>query len=114
MTIGASLPHDIVVLLRHVTSALGENSARLTQQAMAATIVDSTPTMLNVAVPPDTPLVTLEDGPTPSEALVYDEDRLIGELIVWVRAGRLIGMEQAWYTDEAPTAWPKPEQVTVR
>lgn len=115
VTKGGRVPDDIVVLVKHVTSPLGEKSIELARQAAAAMIVRWSPTMLDMAVPPDTPGVFLEDGPVPGEALVYDsDDQLIGELLVWVRAGRLIGMEQAWYTDDPPSTWPKPSQVRVR
>lgn len=114
IAIGEGLPNDILALVAHITSPLGEKSAGLVRQAAAATVVDSSPTMLNVSVPLDVPSVALENGPTPGEALVYDNDRLVGEVLVWIREGRLIGLEQAWYTDDPPTAWPRPNQVKAR
>lgn len=111
---GGKLSDDIVALIAHVTTPLGEGAEGLVRQASAATVVRFSPTMLDVAVPREIPEVILGDGPTPGQALVYEGDQLVGELLVWVRAGRLIGLEQAWYTDEAPTSWPTPDRVVVQ
>lgn len=110
---GDRLTADIVALITHVTAPLGETSTALARQAEAAHVVRYSATMLDVAVPSEIAGVDLSDGPTPCEAFMYEGDRLVGELLVWVRGGRLIGLEQAWYTDEAPTSWPSPNQVRV-
>ena len=55
----------------------------------------------------------LPDGPAPGSALVYECEQLVGELLVWIRDGRLIGLEQAWYTDDPPQSWPPPEMVRI-
>ncbi|WP_328393671.1 hypothetical protein [Nocardia sp. NBC_00416] len=39
--------------------------------------------------------------------------RPIGEIILWVEAGRLSGIEYAWYTDERPTQLPEPDQIDL-
>ncbi|WP_232547629.1 hypothetical protein [Propioniciclava soli] len=111
---GDRLPTDMVRLIEHVISPLAESSSKLLEQAEDATVVRYSATMLDVEVPPGIPAVDLPDGPTPVEALVYDGDQLVGELLVWLRAGRLFGLEQAWYTDSPPTSWPPPDRVVVR
>lgn len=110
---GSHLSADLVALLSHVTSPLGQTSAVIAQQAQMATVVRWSPTMLDVDVPADAPAAGLDDGPAPVRALVYDGADLVGELLVWMRSGRLIGLEQSWYTDEPPSRWPEIEQVHV-
>lgn len=110
---GGHLPSDLVALVAHVTASLGETSAALIRQAIAATVVRESPTMVDVTVSADVELVELDDGPAPVRALVYQGDTLSGEVLVWVRGGRLIGLEQAWYTDDSPQSWPSPDQVRV-
>lgn len=107
------LPADVTRLLAHLTEPLGAASKALRQQANLATVVHYSATMIDVAVPSDADAVELPDGPIPSRALVYDEEQVVGELLVWVRGGRLVGLEQAWYTDDPPLAWPPLESVRV-
>lgn len=110
---GARLPAEILDLLAHVTAPLGKASVTLQRQAEVARVVRCSATMLDIAVPADRDEVELPDGPVPARALVYDHEQLVGELLVWVRNGRLIGLEQAWYTETPPRAWPSPESVRV-
>lgn len=110
---GNRLPKDILRLIAHVASPLGETSVKLQRQAEVATIVRCSPTMLDVGVTSDIPVADLPDGPAPGSALVYDKGRLVGELLLWIRDGRLIGIEQAWYTDDPPQSWPPPEMVQI-
>lgn len=110
---GSRIPAEIVQLIAHVTLLMGEASVMLLRQAEAAIVVGSSATMLDVSVPSDLATVDVPDGPTPGSALVYEREQLVGELLVWIRDGRLIGLEQAWYTDEPPQSWPDPEAVRV-
>lgn len=110
---GSRLPPEILQLIAHVTRLIGEASVTLQRQAESAIVVSSSATMLDVTVPSDLPVVDVPDGPTPGSALVYEGEQLVGELLVWIRDGRLIGLEQAWCTDERPRSWPNPEAVRV-
>lgn len=110
---GERLPDEIVALIAHITAPLGDKSEALTRQAASATIIRASSTMLDVAVQGELPAAHLADGPTPGRALVYDGDQLVGEVLVWVGCGQLIGIEQAWFTDDAPSAWPTPDRVRV-
>ena len=110
---GDRLSADMLRLIAHVTSPLAETSSRLLGQAEGATVVRYSATMLDVEVPPDIPAVDLPDGPAPGSALVDECEQLVGELLVWIRDGRLIGLEQAWYTDDPPQSWPPPEMVRI-
>ena len=113
LTPGSRLHAEMLQLIAHVTRLIGEASVTLQRQAEVAIVVRSSATMLDVTVPSDLPAVDLPDGPTPGRALVYEREQLVGEILVWIRDGRLIGVEQAWYTDEPPQAWPNPEAVRV-
>lgn len=110
---GKPLTAEMLRLIEHVTSPLAETSVRLQRQAEAATVVRYSATMLDVSVPSDIPVVDLPDGPVPGSALIYDGQQLVGELLAWIRDGRLIGLEQAWYTDDPPQSWPPAEIVRV-
>jgi len=56
----------------------------------------------------------LADGPTPARAIIVDESgELLGELIVWVRSGRLSALEYAWVTDEMPDRLPSVDEITI-
>lgn len=113
LTPGDALAGDIIRLIAHVTAPLGDASMTLQRQAEVATVVRYSATMLDVSVPSDISAVDLPDGPVAGSALVYDSDQLVGELLVWIRDGRLIGIEHAWYTDDPPESWPQPEMVRV-
>jgi hypothetical protein len=104
---------ELVELVAHVTEGLGADAAVLRQQAEAATVMSSSPTMVDLAVPTSLPRCSLDDGPTPGAAVVYAGGELVGEILVWIRSGYLTSLEQAWYTDEPPTAWPSPADVRV-
>jgi hypothetical protein len=113
LTPGRNLKAEMLGLIAHVTSRLGETSPMLQRQAEAATVVRPSATMLDGAVPADIPAVDLPDGPVPGSSLICDHEELVGELLVWVRDDRLIGVEQAWCTDDPPQSWPPPEMVRV-
>jgi len=108
------LTDDLVELVSHVASPMGAVSAALRVQASAATVTRHTPTMIDLAVPDGLAPVDLADGPLPVEALIHEGIELLGEIIVWVRAGHVTGIEQAWYTDDPPSTWPKPARVQIR
>ena len=112
MNFGECLSDELIALVAYVTAPLGETSTALVRQSIAATVVRHSSTMIDLTVP-DVEPVDLDDGPVPVRALVHEGDMLSGEILVWARDGRLVGLEQAWYTDEAPQSWPSPTQVTV-
>jgi hypothetical protein len=58
---------------------------------------------------------SVNDGPAPITACVYQPaGELIGELLVWIGAGRLTAIECAWFTDDAPALPPDATQVVAR
>lgn len=80
----------------------------------AATVLAVSPTMLDLEVAGSAPALPIADGPLPVRAIIDDDaDEAVGEIIVWASAGLLIGIEQAWFTDEHPTQWPPPARVRL-
>ena len=55
----------------------------------------------------------LPDGPFPARAFVSGNDVVRGELIVWVTAGHVSGLEYAWTSDRPPARWPRPEELEI-
>ena len=56
--------------------------------------------------------------PRQSEARMHRSDdhvekAEVGEILLWIRDGLWIGLEQAWFTDEPPASWPDPAQVRL-
>jgi hypothetical protein len=86
----------------------------LLAQLPTAVVTGGTATVLDLQVPPTTPRATLDDGPLPIETTVTAANgEILGEILIWVNKGHLSGLEFAWVTDEAPTEWPLPEQITL-
>lgn len=71
-----------------------------------ATIVSYSPTMIDIRVDEKAPLAPLGYGPISGRAFVRRHGVYVGELLLWVRDGKVTGLEQAWYTDEPPVDWP--------
>lgn len=62
---------------------------------------------IDLDVPVDVPSVVTPEGLLrPVPAVRDHRGELVGELILWVRAGRLIGMERPWFTEAPPDEWP--------
>ena len=102
-----------MTLVAHIASALPAAAAAVPEHAAAARVVAGTATMVDVDTPPHLARVPVPDGPLPIDAHVYRGGVLSGEVLVWVRDGRLIGLEQAWFTDDPPEDWPAPDEVRV-
>ena len=107
------LAEDLIKLVEHVAARISAVSAAVMAQATSASVMSQTPMMIDLSVPDGLTPIDLADGPLPVRALVYDGEDLVGEVLVWVRAGRLIGLEQAWYTDDPPSSWPEVRRVRV-
>jgi hypothetical protein len=88
--------------------------AELLSQVPNITIVGGPITMVNMRVTPSTPPAPIPDGPVPvSTMVIASELEAIGEIIIWVKEGRLDGLEYAWYTDSPPDHLPTVEQLVV-
>ena len=110
----APLRPELQAVIAHISEALPECAALIQAQAAAASVVADSPTMLDVEVPESARPIPLQDGPVPVRAIVYDDiGRPVSEILIWVRGGKLIGLEQAWVTDEPPTEWPTLERLQL-
>lgn len=107
------LTDDIKDLLQLLTSGLGDEGELLLAQADRSLVTASSPTMIDVVVPRTGSQLSFSNGPLPVRALVYQEEELTGEVLVWVRDGWFIGVEQAWYTADPPTGWPSLSQIRL-
>lgn len=63
--------------------------------------------------PGPAPAGGVTDGILANGAVTDPAGRPIGEIILWAEAGRLSGVEYAWYTDERPTQLPEPDQIDL-
>jgi hypothetical protein len=69
---------------------------------------------VDLRVPGSTLAAPIPDGPTPVRAIVVgNRGDAVGELLVWVDAGRLDALEYAWYTDDPPDELPSPAQIQL-
>lgn len=113
-TAGAPLTPQLIALIAHIATRLGSVAALVEAQAAEAVVVAESPTMLDFRVPPTKPAIPLPDGPLPVRAIVQNASQQAeGEVLVWIRSGVLIGIEQAWFTDEPPTRWPDASRVRL-
>lgn len=112
---GEPLPPDVHALLSEVARVLPPSTAAVLQaQCRAAEVVTCSPRMVDVFVPHDMQRLDERDGPLPVTAIVSDEQgNESGEILVWVKQGMLLGIEQTWFTDEPPEAWPSIERVKL-
>lgn len=113
LSIGEPLSADIIELVEFVTSRLGEASRAVSAQSRAATVTSYSSTNIDVTVPAHVPAIGLPNGPTPGRAIVYVDGVVASEVMVWIRDGCLIGLEQPWYTEDTPDSWPRPEAVEL-
>lgn len=100
-----------------VLAELGGEAARVLEvQARQAVVIRDVPArMIDLEVPAGSQPCVCGDGPLPVRAVVVREGgQLVGELLVWVRDGRLVGLEQAWFTDEPPERWPLAEELVFQ
>lgn len=112
-TVNINLNPDIVSLISRLVSPLGKTGSGIVHQAKSARVVRNASTMIDLDMPDSAPAVNLPNGPVPVSALVVHSAQVVGELLLWIRNGRVIGLEQAWYTDDPPLTWPSPSQVRI-
>ncbi|MEV7607813.1 hypothetical protein AB0N65_20465 [Paenarthrobacter sp. NPDC089322] len=87
---------------------------QLIEQASTVAVVGGPVTMLDLRSSPDHAASAFTNGPIPVSVEVFDvSGSSIGELLVWVDAGRLSALEFAWWTDERPAQLPHPSQLKI-
>lgn len=80
----------------------------LTAQAHRAVVsTEIVGRMVDVLVPTDLPSISLPDGPVRPIPAVIVESEPAGEILVWVRSGQFVGIEQTWFGDDPPAEWPE-------
>jgi hypothetical protein len=110
----ALTPNERAVLLHVLKSKQFPCSDELVAQVDGATVAGGLPMLLDLRTDSSSPAATCADGPTPVRAFVEGPDgTLKGEVMVWVKNGRLSGLEYAWYTDEQPDQFPDPAQIRL-
>ena len=88
--------------------------AQLHEQVPRAAVTGGSPLLLELAVVAEMAPADVETGPIPTRAVAHlPTGDLVGEVIVWTADGYLSGLEYAWYSDEMPSSFPPPEQLTV-
>ena len=101
-------------LIAFLTEGLGELGLAVREQVDAARVVTGSASMADVDVPHVGARVAAPNGPLPVVGVVIDDvGSDVGELLIWIRDGWLIGLEQTWFTDEPPSRWPSPEGVRL-
>ena len=102
--------------LRRVVAWSGATG--LLAQIPNTSVAGGIPTFLDLAVADAAPAVDVVDSPLPGPgvmATVIDEQGTeTGEILVWVHAGFLSGLEFAWWTDEPPLRFPPSDRVGIR
>src|ERR1044072_4745006 len=115
---GRPLTEEERAVLHHILSARFSGAAELRGQIAAARVTKNwdpagSPS-IDIFVPADSPQAQAPDGPIPAAAEVVDcEGSYIGELIVWISAGRLSALEYSWVTDEPPTRLPQISWIRI-
>jgi hypothetical protein len=101
-------------LLLAIAASSGDDGEPLVVQARHARVTAYSPTYIDLDVPSSCDPGTWADGPLDIKPLVTDRDgEPVGEVLVWVSAGRMTLLEQAWFTDDPPTTWPSIESVRI-
>ena len=103
------MPPDVLELIRIVAERLPSMERQiLLHQADRATVCDEVPgRVIDVLVLESEPLLPLADGPIDAIPTVVDESgNIVGELLIWLASGLLVGVERPWYTEAPPDEWP--------
>lgn len=91
-----------------------EGASQLAAQIRGTKVVGGPPTLLDLDASEDSPAANLADGPAPVRAFVESHGGEIdGEILIWVKNGRLSGLEFAWYTDAVPSGLPRPSSIRL-
>lgn len=107
-------PEEKAALERVLHAADFDGVVALREQSRSVRVVGGTPLVLDLAVEPSAPRSQLPDGPIPGRAVVVSSGGdPEGEIIVWVTAGALSGLEFAWFTDAPPERFPPGDRIQV-
>lgn len=60
----------------------------------------------------DSPRARLPDAPLPIEAFYLNDDcDIAGEIMIWMKSGRIDSLELPWFTDAMPNELPRTDQL---
>jgi hypothetical protein len=105
---------DEAATIETIVSASGiRGGDKLIRGLSGAVVSNSALWILDVRVSTDGGGTDLPDGPFPSRAYVPNGAAYRGEIIIWLNAGRVSGLEYAWITDDPPNRWPHPDEMEV-
>jgi hypothetical protein len=100
-------------LLGRILATIEGTQALAEQIGSVQVTDDSTATFLTLMTPGPVTAAPFPDGPAPGRFPVRHGDQIAGEVIVWLKDGRLAGLEYAWFTDSTPSRMPDPDDVDV-
>lgn len=104
---------NVKKIIRHILSRSGlTDTSVLEDQADRITSTSGPPTMTTLTIE-DGARTQRPDGPLPVDAEVFDNDLSLGELLLWVRDGKLDLLEFAWWSDDRPAALPTLSAIKV-
>jgi hypothetical protein len=113
-SVGGGLPQRVRDLVLFVGSRLPPDVFEaLTAQVALAVGSSWGPTLIEVALPPDVPLMKVSDGQLPVAGFVLGGDIRVGRIIVWVEQGKVSAVEQKPLDGVAPLDWPCPSSVEL-
>jgi hypothetical protein len=112
---GRDLTLDEESLLQFILgNSTFDGASELVAQIPGTKVIGGLPTLLDLEAPKDSREASVADGPAPVRAFVQGaEDEIDGEILIWVKQGRLSGLEFAWYTDSAPSELPGPDSIRL-
>ena len=101
-------------VIRAIVSAAGmRRGDALLEDLNGALVSNSTPWILDVRTAVAGDGSDLPDGPFPARAFVPTGEAYRGEIIIWLTEGHVSGLEYAWITEEAPTRWPRRDEMEI-
>jgi len=107
----AELPPELKNVVIAAASFV-EQGAVLIRQGDEAQFTSYSPTYVDVEVEQRVPDGPWRDGPLPVDVDVIDDDgNAVGEILIWIKNGRIELFEQVWWTDYSPESWPDSDHI---
>lgn len=107
-------PHESATVRAIVSAPSIADGDLLLRDLKGAFVRNSAAWILDVkAMTSDTPGAGIPDRPFPLRAFVSNKGSYQGEIIVWITAGRVSGLEIAWVSDAPSYGWPQPEEMDI-
>lgn len=104
---------NVKEVIRYILSRSGLPDASVLEAQAERIIAASGPVTMTTLIVEDAARTQRADGPLPVDAEVFDNDQSLGELLIWVRGGKLDLLEFAWWSDDRPAMLPAPSSIRV-